>query len=117
MNRLKKIYDITVEIEHSLNKEIDSSDREALINHINQLIEKRGIYMEEATDPFTDEEIKLGKEVVRMNQRIQPKMDAIFLEIKKEIKQMKKKKTSNKNYVNPYQSVQTMDGMFLDKKK
>ncbi len=44
-------------------------------------------------------------------------MNALFTELKQEMQQMKQQRKSTQSYINPYRDVQTMDGMFMDKKK
>ena len=59
----------------------------------------------------------LAKKLVPINEDVQNKMQVIFTDLKTEMKQVKQQKKSNQSYTNPYKSVQTMDGMFMDRKK
>ncbi|MFD1038876.1 flagellar protein FliT [Virgibacillus byunsanensis] len=117
MNRLSRLYNITVQLDKILNQTISSKNREEIITTVNQLIEQRGDYLNQVTPPLTADEKIIGKEVVVLNEKIEEQMNDLFDSLKQEMKQMKKQKKSNQSYINPYKSVQAMDGMFLDNKK
>lgn len=117
MNRLAALYDVTQQLDNILARPIQSKNREAIIYQVNELIEQRGNHLLEITPPFTDEENRIGKEVVILNEHIQKQMHVLFNELKQEMKQVKKQKRSNQTYTNPYEKVETMDGMFMDSKK
>lgn len=117
MNRVQPIYDITLKMQQLLATDITSNDRESVIEEISSLLIQRGRYMEEAKEPFTKEELEMGKVLLPLNKEVQEKMDLLFRGLKLEMKQVKKQKNSNRQYTNPYDKVQTMDGMFMDKRK
>ncbi|MEN2768741.1 flagellar protein FliT [Ornithinibacillus xuwenensis] len=117
MNRVEPIYAITMRIQELLDDKISSNHRQEVLDEINQLLIQRGTYMEEISEPYTSEELNLGKQIVTLNKSIQEKMDKLFKTLKIEMKQLKQQKNSNRKYINPYENVQTVDGMFMDKKK
>ncbi|MEN2467475.1 flagellar protein FliT [Ornithinibacillus sp. FSL M8-0202] len=117
MNRVQPIYEITVKMQQLLTNNETSKDRETLIEEVNSLLLQRGSYMEEVKEPFTIEELEMGKKLLPLNKEVQEKMDLLFQGLKMEMKQVKKQKNSNRQYTNPYDKVQTMDGMFMDKRK
>ncbi|SET09729.1 flagellar protein FliT [Oceanobacillus limi] len=117
MNRMKDIYDITLQLNEIVNQDITAKNRQAVIEQINQLIDKRGNAMHEAKPPFSAEEKLIGEKLIPLNKDIEAKMRVIFDDLKQEMKQSKKQKKSNKTYINPYDKVQTADGMFMDRKK
>jgi len=117
MNRLKPIYELTIEIKDLLAEDIPSKGREDTITQLNELIKRRGSYIDAMSQPFDEEEKRLGQKVISINASVQSRMQALFSDLKKDIQSMKKQKKSNRSYINPYKDVQTMDGMFMDKKK
>ncbi|WP_092491973.1 flagellar protein FliT [Virgibacillus salinus] len=117
MNRLQKTYKVTKQLEEVLNVNINGKDRNAVIEQVNHLVEQRGDLLSEITSPYSEEEKQLGKELVKLNEQIQEKMNNLFDDLKVEMKQVKKQKKSNRTYVNPYENVKTMDGMYMDSKK
>lgn len=117
MNRLEKIYELTLQIKQLFEQNVDSNNREDVIEQLNELLEKRGEYMKQLTPPYTEEENKLGQQLIPMNEQIEKQIQKVFHELKLEMKQFKKQKKTNHSYANPYKQVQVNDGMFLDKKK
>ncbi|MGJ9457619.1 flagellar protein FliT [Oceanobacillus sp. CF4.6] len=117
MNRAEPIYEITMKIKTLLEQDITAKSRESVIEELNNLILNRGVYMEKLKPPYLEEEKKIGKELLLINNEIQKKMQILFAELKLEMRQVKKQKKSNQSYTNPYKHVQTIDGMFMDSKK
>ncbi|WP_200415907.1 flagellar protein FliT [Virgibacillus salexigens] len=117
MNRLTTLYQITLELKEVLDNSSEYKQRESLISRVNTLIEQRGKEMEQIVPPFSDEENRMGKAIVALHQPIETLMHQLFNELKSEMRQVKKQKKSNRQYKNPYAHMQSIDGMFLDRKK
>jgi flagellar protein FliT len=117
MNRLKALYDVTRKLDKLLKQPVQPKSREDVITQVNTLIEQRGDFLQKITPPFTDEEKGTGKEIVILNEQIQKQMHLLFNALKQEMKQVKKQKKSNRTYTNPYEKMEVMDGMFMDRKK
>jgi flagellar protein FliT len=116
IDNLKKVYELTLQLEELFQKPITPKNREETIDKLNELIEERGKWMEQISPPYTEEERALGEKIYQMNIGIEENMQQIFTELKQEMKQMKKQKKSHQSYQNPYQHVSVSDGTFLDKK-
>ncbi|WP_249871312.1 flagellar protein FliT [Oceanobacillus saliphilus] len=117
MNRAKPVYEVTMKIKTILDQKITPQARESAIEKLNDLIIDRGTYMESLTPPYSEEEQRLGRELVQLNEEIEKKMHLLFADLKLEMIQVQKQKKSNQSYTNPYKNVHTMDGMFMDSKK
>lgn len=117
MNHLDELLKLTEQLREVLDTTITSKNREKIIEQTTKLIEIRGNHIQEIKPPFTVEEKEIGKRIIDSNVFIQKQMDSLFSDLKGEMKQIKQKKKSNRSYVNPYKSVQSFDGMFMDKKK
>ncbi|MUV39064.1 Flagellar protein FliT [Lentibacillus sp. JNUCC-1] len=117
MHKLEDLLDVTERLAGLFGSSDTKQSREQLIDEMNQLVEERGRIMSHIQPPFTEEEKQIGKQVVELNQSIKVEMDQLFAELKTEMKQIKQLKKNNQSYTNPYQNVQTMDGMFMDSKK
>ncbi|MFS0674210.1 flagellar protein FliT [Ornithinibacillus sp. 179-J 7C1 HS] len=117
MNRVQPIYDITLKMQQLLPSTTTSNDRESVIEEINKLLLQRGTIMEEAKEPYTKEELETGNKLLLLNKDVEQKLNLLFQGLKAEMKQVKKQKNSNLKYTNPYDKVQTNDGMFMDKRK
>ncbi|HLR65666.1 flagellar protein [Virgibacillus alimentarius] len=117
MNRLEEVYTITKQLEHVLDQPITSKNRENVIKQINELIDQRGEHLHHLSSPFTGNEKIVGKKLVLLNKKIQKQMLCIFQDLKQEMKLVKKKKKSNQTYVNLYNKIESIDGMFMDSKQ
>ncbi|WP_099354882.1 flagellar protein FliT [Fredinandcohnia onubensis] len=116
MNLVVRLYRITKELHGILSEPIQQEKRDEVIEKITGLLDEREQLIPDVKAPFTEEERKLGAEIVQMNKFIDEKLDGLKNEIQQDIAIQKKRKTSTTKYVNPYQSAPT-DGMFFDKKK
>lgn len=116
MDLLQDLYDITVEMLHVL-QAIDETERDKTIEKIDQLILQRDQMIKKLQAPYTDEEIETGQKVIQLNEQIKQKMGLLYENIKDDMKQVKQKKELNRSYINPYGSIQTTDGMYVDRKQ
>lgn len=116
MDRLEKIYEITVKLKQLLEQEITSKNREAIIQQLNDLIAARGKWMEKIEAPYTNEEKALGEKIYALNIGIEREMQQLFSDLKLEMRQVQRQKKSKESYSNPYKHVQVADGTFLDRK-
>lgn len=117
MNRVQALYDTTAQLDALVSQPVTSENREEVVQSLTALLEVRTGQMEELKPPFTTEENRLGKELLPMNDRISKHVQLIFDQLKIDIRTIKKQKQSGKKYINPYASMQTLDGRFLDKRK
>ncbi|QSS99608.1 flagellar protein FliT [Pontibacillus sp. ALD_SL1] len=117
MSQVDQLHDITSELYELAKTPPKATEREAFVEKLTELLEKRDKMIEGLEGPYTDEERQKGQEIIRMNSVVDERVAIHMKQLKTEIAHMKKRKTSNQKYTNPYQSVSTYDGMFLDKKK
>src|SRR5690625_5176865 len=100
MTRLDALYEVTMKLYQLLKEPIPSKDRETVIKQVDELIEQRGNLLQDIIPPFTEKEKKIGEEIVLFNEHIQKQMHVLFVELKEEMKQVKKQKKSNRTYTN-----------------
>ncbi|MGN8648389.1 hypothetical protein ACTNEO_20315 [Gracilibacillus sp. HCP3S3_G5_1] len=117
MEALKQYIDKTQIMLQLLTQPLNNEQRESAITKINQLIEERGTLTEEIKPPFTQQEQQLGKHAMELDQQLNQELKRVFQLIKKDMRNAKKQPRSNHSYLNPYQSVASYDGRFLDSKK
>lgn len=117
MNRLEPVYEITEEMMELVNQDITAKDRESVIEKLNELLLRREKMIHSISEPYSLEEKQLGERLIPLNESVHKKMKRIFTNLKEEMQQMQKKKSTNQRYVNPYRNVQVMDGMYMDRKK
>ncbi|MEH7381332.1 flagellar protein FliT [Bacillus sp. JJ1533] len=116
MNALLSLNGITKELLELLEQPIPKENRDSFIERITSFLDLRDRAIKEIAPPYTDEEKKLGAEIVLINKIIDAKLAEIKLEIQTDLAQLKKSKATSKKYANPYQAGPA-DGMFFDKRK
>jgi flagellar protein FliT len=117
MNRVQALYDTTLELDTLVSQQVTTENREVVVQSLTELMKARSQQMEELQPPFSPEEEKLGRALLPLNERISSSVQQIFDQLKIDMRTIKKQKQSGKKYINPYASMQTLDGRFLDKRK
>ena len=117
MNRVQALYDTTSELDLLVSQIVTAENREEVVHSLTALLNVRSEQMDKLKPPFTPEEKQLGKELLPLNERINKQVQQIFEQLKVDLRTIKKQKQSGKKYINPYASMQTLDGRFLDKRK
>lgn len=117
MNRVQALYDTTSELDVLVSQPVTAENREEVVHSLTELLGIRSEQMDELKPPFTNEEKQLGKALLPMNERISKHVQRIFEQLKMDIRMINKQKQSGKKYINPYASMHTFDGRFLDKRK
>lgn len=115
MSSVLLCYTITKQLKEAL-EHVNDENREATIEEVESLLEKRQSVLGTIKPPYTLEEQELGKQMIAWNGQIDRQLAQVRLEIKRDMNGLTRKKTSVQKYSNPYESLQ-YDGMFYDKKK
>ncbi|OMP65776.1 cell division FtsA domain-containing protein [Domibacillus epiphyticus] len=90
-------------------------DRDSQIEQAEELLDQRALLLPEISPPFTEVELKLGREINLMNQEIEERLARLCNAVKDDLKEVGAKKQSMNKYSNPYEALQT-DGVFYDKR-
>ena len=117
VSAVEKVHALTEQLFQLVSQSFGKDQRDDRIEKINSLIEQRELILPDIHPPFSIKEKELFQQVVQWNEVIVKKMAEIKQLIQQDMIQLKKTKTSNQQYVNPYQNISTSDGMFYDKRK
>ena len=119
MEVLKRILTITNSLNELLIAKVEAKDRDQTIEEVNELLAKRELLLQQMkqAEDLTEDEKRIGKQIIKLNQAVEQGLNLLFSEIKNEIQAMQKQKKFKQNYTNPYENVQLADGMFLDSKQ
>lgn len=117
MSSVQEIYGITERLLNLVEKPIELEQRDDIILKITSLLEEREELLENCNAPYTEVEKSLGKQIVQWNSVVMGRFEELKSQIQRDMMQLKKTKSTNSQYVNPYQGVSTSDGMFYDKRK
>ncbi|WP_102028695.1 flagellar protein FliT [Salirhabdus sp. Marseille-P4669] len=116
MSAVIQLHEKTANLHEQLKQDSTEKDREELISEITIFVNERDELLKAIKPPFTEKEMNLGKEILVMDQQIQEVLQRLLSGLKGSMKDIQNKKRNNRKYVNPYQNVSTVDGMFFDKK-
>jgi flagellar protein FliT len=117
MSIVRQLFDVTSKLHDLLSSGIiQQEQRDEVIEKIEQLLSERDVMFPLLKGPFSEEDKLIGKEIIELNSVIDEKLPLLKAEILKDINKVKKSKSSNEKYTNPYKNV-SFDGMFFDKKK
>jgi len=117
MNQVQTLHEVTSELYDLVHIPPSSDEREEVIEKVNELLDQREKLLDGMEGPYSDDEKRLGKEILHMNETIQVQVQSLMKQVKMDMANVKKQKTTNQKYTNPYQNLNNFDGMFLDKKK
>jgi flagellar protein FliT len=115
MNHVQKCYDVTERLYEVVFSSFEEERREEVIKKIDNLLQNRESLLQGIKSPFTLEEKEMGRKILTWNVQIDQKLIELRNEIKKDMNNVNKKKSTAKKYNNPYESIQS-DGFFYDKK-
>ncbi|SFE92902.1 hypothetical protein [Alteribacillus iranensis] len=119
MALLKELYLVTKALHEHVSVPLADSleERESYLSRMNALLEERATLLTKMKSgaQYSDAEMQLGRELVKMNEEIHQRMQGTKNEMRMDIQQLKKKKKSKRVYELPYEGP-TVDGVFFDKK-
>jgi flagellar protein FliT len=116
----QQLLQLSAQLFQELSKVPESShDRDSYLERVDQLLEKRGQLFEtmHAQQIKLDSSSKNKDLLIELDKGIQKRLQNVMLTVKNDIKNVKVSKQKEGNYINPYSSVQVMDGRYYDKKK
>ncbi|WP_082295086.1 hypothetical protein [Sporosarcina ureilytica] len=100
----------------SVSENVGDEKRDEAIERIEKLLDVRDQLQPEIKAPFTKEEEVLGKELTKLEAKLQTQLAIFTKGIRKDISVAQSKKTNMKNYVNPYGNM-AQDGAYYDTKQ
>ncbi len=119
MEYMKDLLQVSAKLYKHLANVPKSEDRYEYIAQIDLLLEERGTLIDQLINSnfvfnVQDESHKMLYELDRgIRERLAKVMDIVKLDMK----DLQNAKKNEKQYFNPYSDLQTMDGMYYDKKK
>ncbi|MFJ7932842.1 hypothetical protein [Sporosarcina sp. NPDC096371] len=108
--------DVTEKLLALTSGEVSEEQRDAVILHIEGLLDDRDKLQAHIVAPFTTGEEAFGKELVALEDDVQKKLAWFTNQIRMDISDAQSKKGTMKNYINPYSNV-ARDGTFYDTKQ
>lgn len=116
MSTVQQLLDVSQQLHDHLEYSIENVDRDEYIDTITRLLDKRQSLMDSLSGEYSEEEKKLGKQIVRLNEKIEQRLQEKLRFLKQELETFQRNKHRRERYANPYKHV-SIDGMYFDKKK
>jgi len=93
--------------------------RDKFIQDIDQLLDERGKFIELLVQKNIRLDIQNKDHLLlkKLDEGIKNRLENVMQVVKQDLKNLQKTKKHEKQYMNPYASIQVMDGMYYDKKK
>jgi flagellar protein FliT len=113
---VQALYETTKALHELVSKGLPEEDRESYIEQLKQLLDERQSLMTELSGTYSEGDMKVGQELVALNQQLEPLLKEQLMTIETDIGNIKRKKAGSNRYNKGYQNFSS-DGMFLDKKK
>ena len=115
MNRFAKLYELTEQLYQCVENPPKKEEREDYIEKLTQLIEERGLLIENIDrNPSENEKLLLKKSIDR-NEQMGPRLQSELNSVKRDMLNLKQKKETGRRYENPY-AHEPVDGAFIDKR-
>ncbi|RLQ06824.1 flagellar protein FliT [Geobacillus sp. FSL K6-0789] len=94
-----------------------SEEREERLAAVDRLLREREELLRKLRPPYSEEEQRLGREIVAWNREIEARLRQVRDEIGSDLRITEAKRQANACYVHPYEQPLSIDGMFYDKKR
>ncbi|WP_107942135.1 flagellar protein FliT [Metasolibacillus fluoroglycofenilyticus] len=117
--QLQQLLQISAKLYEKLISNPEETKRDAFIEEINALLDQRGKIMEELVQSgfAYNSGVKTHQMLLELDKGIRNRLERVMSSIKADMKELQTSKKSEQQYLNPYSHIQTMDGMYYDKKK
>ncbi|KZE97400.1 hypothetical protein AVP43_00654 [Geobacillus stearothermophilus] len=94
-----------------------SEEREERLAAVDRLLREREELLRKLRPPYSEEEQRLGREIVAWNREIEARLRQVRDEIGSDLRITEAKRQANARYVHPYEQPLSFDGMFYDKRR
>ncbi|MEK4424144.1 flagellar protein FliT [Solibacillus sp. FSL K6-1523] len=118
MEQVKVLLQISAKLYQHLAVIPKGDDREEYIEQINEQLDERGIIIEELRKQgfIANPEEKAHATLIELDKGIRERLNFVMKEVKHDLKDLQNSKKNEQQYMNPYASIQVMDGRYYDKK-
>lgn len=119
MDNTQQLLQISATLYEELSMIPKGENRENFIQEINQKLDQRGKIIDALRqEGFTfDSQNKIHATLLELDKGIRERLNLVMEVVKHDMRDLQNAKKNEKQYANPYASVQVMDGMYYDKKK
>ena len=119
MDILQQFLQVSAKLYQHLTVIPNDDDRTGYIDMIHQLLDERSqIIVELQANNFEyNHSIKAHQTLFELDKGIRNRLEVVLTSVQEDLKSLQNSKKNEKQYINPYASVQVMDGRYYDQKK
>ncbi|MDF9298128.1 flagellar protein FliT [Geobacillus stearothermophilus] len=114
---VREVWQLTRELLEATALPWPAEEREARLVQVDELLRRREEWLRELRPPYSEEEQRLGREIIAWNEEIERRLHRVGDEIRNDLRMAGAKRQANARYVHPYEQPLSIDGMFYDKKR
>jgi flagellar protein FliT len=118
MKQIQELLQVSAKLYQHLANLPKDEERDMYIERVHTLLDERGELVEKMTkDGFhIDSNDKSHQMLVELDKGIRDRLSKVMKLVQTDLKDLQNAKKNEKQYLNPYASVQVMDGRYYDKK-
>ncbi|WP_107840326.1 flagellar protein FliT [Metasolibacillus meyeri] len=119
MEKLQHLLQVSAKLYQHLTEIPTGEKRDAYIEEIEALLNQRGTYMQDllASGFKFDTTNRSHQMLAELDKGIRERLNKVMEAVKEDMKELNNAKKNEKQYINPYASVSTMDGRYYDNKQ
>ncbi|MEC1178867.1 flagellar protein FliT [Metasolibacillus meyeri] len=119
MDKLQQLLQVSAQLYQYLTKIPLSEERDSYIERIDTLLDERGACMQDllANGFKFDTTNRSHQMLAELDKGIRERLNKVMEAVKEDMKELNNAKKNEKQYINPYASVSTMDGRYYDNKQ
>ncbi|MED5077470.1 flagellar protein FliT [Geobacillus stearothermophilus] len=114
---VREVWQLTRELLEATALPWPAEEREARLVQVDELLRRREEWLRELRPPYSEEEQRLGREIIAWNEEIERRLHRVGDEIRNDLRMAGAKRQANACYVHPYEQPLSIDGMFYDKRR
>ena len=117
MHPLTELFSVTKKLYDHVQEPLPKGDeRDRYIEIIAELLQRREELIPQVGPPKSDQEERIARTLLDYNRKLTERLTIVMREVGQDLNQIRKKKSTGKQYENPYNN-RTQDGVFFDSKK
>lgn len=119
MGKIQALLHISAKLYQYLEKVPVGGERDSFIEQLDTYLDERGLLIDEmrAEGFIVNHADKSHMTLIELDKGIKERLNNAMAAVKADLKDLQNAKKNEQQYMNPYTHLQTMDGMYYDKKK
>lgn len=118
LNTVQAILQVSAKLYQHLTELPSDDERDVFIEKVHQYLDDRGVLIDQLQHEGFQIDLsnKAHATLAELDKGIKGRLDKVMKSIQADMKDLQNAKKNEQQYMNPYSSVQVMDGRYYDKK-